>query len=38
MAALVSIAQEISALNPQNTMSKDKDGSARTGWSIFTIH
>lgn len=36
VAALLSIAQEISALNPQNSSSKDKDGNARNGWGILT--
>lgn len=36
VAALLSIAQEISALNPQNTMSRDKDGNERNGWGFLT--
>ncbi|WP_336705781.1 hypothetical protein [Micrococcus terreus] len=32
VAALLSIAQEISALNPQNTTTRDEDGSVRNGW------
>lgn len=34
VAALLSIAQEVSALNPQNTTTYDKDGSARNGWGM----
>lgn len=32
--ALLSIAQELSALNPQNTTTRDKDGIARNGWGF----
>ncbi|MHA7153618.1 hypothetical protein [Arthrobacter sp. TMN-50] len=32
VAALLSIAQELSALNPQNTSTRDKDGNTRNGW------
>lgn len=34
IAALLSIAQEISSLNPNNTTSRDKDGVLRNGWGI----
>lgn len=36
VAALLSIAQEISALNPQNTSTKNKDGKTRNGWGLIT--
>lgn len=36
VAALLSIAQEISALNPQNTTFTDKDGIRRNGWGLET--
>ncbi|MGN7859509.1 hypothetical protein ACTJI8_02900 [Microbacterium sp. 22303] len=32
IAALLSISQELSALNPQNTKSRGKDGVWRDGW------
>lgn len=34
--ALLSIAQELSALNPQNTTTRDEDGTARNGWGFRT--
>jgi hypothetical protein len=36
VAALLSIAQELSALNPQNTSSRDEDGNRVNGWGIVT--
>lgn len=36
VAALLSISQELSALNPQNTSYKDSDGKARNGWGKLT--
>lgn len=36
IAALLSIAQEISALNPQNTISYDEDGNKVNGWGTVT--
>lgn len=36
VAALLSIAQELSALNPQNTMSRDDEGNKRNGWGMIT--
>jgi len=36
VAALLSIAQELSALNPQNTMKRDEDGNEVNGWGIVT--
>ncbi|MFW0774511.1 hypothetical protein ACLRGI_15225 [Paenarthrobacter nitroguajacolicus] len=36
IAALLSIAQEISALNPQNTSTRDEDGNEVNGWGIVT--
>lgn len=36
IAALLSIAQEVSALNPQNTSSRDEDGNEVNGWGIVT--
>ena len=34
--ALLSISQELSAINPQNTMYRDSDGNARNGWESLT--
>lgn len=34
VAALQSIAQEISALNPSNTTTRDSDGTVRNGWGF----
>lgn len=34
-AALLSIAQEISALNPQNISTRDKDGTMPNGWGFL---
>lgn len=34
--ALLAIGQELSALNPQNTLYRDKDGEERNGWGIKT--
>jgi hypothetical protein len=34
--ATLSVAQELSGLNPQNTSYVDKDGQLRNGWSIIT--
>ena len=34
IAALLSIAQELSALNPQNSKERDKDGVWRNGWGF----
>ncbi|MDQ0923097.1 hypothetical protein QF038_001605 [Pseudarthrobacter sp. W1I19] len=36
VAALLSIAQELSALNPQNTSSRDDDGNTVNGWGVVT--
>jgi len=36
VAALLSISQELSALNPQNTSSRDDDGNTVNGWGIVT--
>lgn len=36
VAALLSIAQELSAINPQNTMYRDADGRKRNGWGLLT--
>lgn len=36
VAALLSISQELSALNPQNTKYRDSDGNVRNGWGILT--
>lgn len=36
IAALLSIAQELSALNPQNTSSLDEEGNTVNGWGIVT--
>ncbi|QYF89714.1 hypothetical protein [Arthrobacter sp. PAMC25284] len=36
VAALLSIAQELSALNPQNTSFSDDDGNQVNGWGIIT--
>lgn len=36
VAALLSIAQELSALNPQNSMSRDEEGNTRNGWGTIT--
>ncbi|WP_275778985.1 hypothetical protein [Paenarthrobacter sp. Y-19] len=36
VAALLAIAQEISALNPNNSMSRDEDGNEVNGWGIVT--
>ncbi|MGO4491148.1 hypothetical protein AB4Y86_03495 [Arthrobacter sp. 2YAF22_2] len=36
VAALLSIAQELSALNPQNTSSRDDDGNQVNGWGVIT--
>ncbi|MEE2522635.1 hypothetical protein V1639_10725 [Pseudarthrobacter sp. J75] len=36
VAALLSIAQELSALNPQNTTSFDEDGNEINGWGAVT--
>lgn len=33
--AMLSVAQELSSLNPQNTGYRDKDGQARNGWSLL---
>lgn len=35
VAALLSIAQELSALNPQNTTTHDGDGTKRNGWGTI---
>lgn len=35
VAALLSIAQEISALNPANTETTDDDGNIRNGWGTI---
>lgn len=32
--ALISISQELSALNPQNTTTYDDDGAKRNGWGF----
>lgn len=34
--ALLSISQELSSLNPQNTTSYGKDGITRNGWGLET--
>jgi hypothetical protein len=34
VAALLSIAQELSALNPQNTTYRDDEGVTRNGWGL----
>jgi thiamine biosynthesis protein ThiC len=34
VAALLSIAQELSALNPQNTSSRDEEGNTVNGWGV----
>ncbi|CAN5596830.1 hypothetical protein BH24ACT11_BH24ACT11_19950 [soil metagenome] len=34
VAALLSIAQELSSLNPQNTVTYDRDGTERNGWGF----
>lgn len=34
VAALLSIAQELSALNPQNTQTRGSDGVTRNGWGF----
>ena len=36
VAALLSIAQELSALNPQNTSTNDGEGNQVNGWGIIT--
>ncbi len=36
VAALLSIAQELSALNPQNTSSHDDVGNTVNGWGVIT--
>lgn len=36
VAALLSIAQELSALNPRNTSSSDEDGNEVNGWGVVT--
>lgn len=36
IAALLSIAQELSALNPQNTSRYDDEGNEVNGWGIVT--
>lgn len=36
VAALLSIAQELSALNPQNVTSRDENGNTVNGWGIVT--
>lgn len=36
VAALLSISQELSALNPQNTSARDDDGNTVNGWGIVT--
>ena len=36
VAALLSISQELSALNPQNTSYRDDEGNARNGWGLET--
>lgn len=36
VAALLSIAQELSALNPQNKSSRDEDGNTVNGWGHVT--
>jgi hypothetical protein len=36
VAALLSISQELSALNPQNTSSRDDEGNTVNGWGIVT--
>ena len=33
--AMLSIAQELSSLNPQNTSYRDNDGQARNGWGLL---
>ncbi len=37
VAALLSIAQELSALNPNNIKSRDKDGVWRNGWGLPAV-
>jgi hypothetical protein len=37
IAAILSVAQEISALNPQNTTTRSDDGTVRNGWG-FPVH
>lgn len=34
IAALISISQELSALNPSNTTTYDEDGTPRNGWGF----
>lgn len=34
--ALLSISQELSAINPLNTMYRDDEGKARNGWGFLT--
>ena len=34
--ATLSVAQELSALNPRNSSYRDKDGQIRNGWSLLT--
>lgn len=36
VAALLSIAQEVSAFNPQNTSTRDEDGNTVNGWGVVT--
>lgn len=36
VAALLSIAQELSSLNPQNTTTSDDQGNQLNGWGIVT--
>lgn len=36
VAALLSISQELCALNPQSTSSRDEDGNTVNGWGIVT--
>ena len=33
--ALLSISEELSFLNPQNTTGRDKDGNTRNGWGMI---
>jgi hypothetical protein len=33
--AMLSVAQELSSLNPQNSSYRDKDGQARNGWGLL---
>jgi hypothetical protein len=33
--AMLSVAQELSSLNPQNSSYRDRDGQARNGWGLL---